>query len=290
MFTEFFYFLRARGLPVSLQEWLMLCEALEKGLAGASFSRFYDLCRAILVKSEADYDKFDRAFLEYFHTVAEASDRIPDVIQKWLDEPHATPNNYDEEIAQLNDLLTPEEMEKMLRERMEEQDSEHNGGSYWIGTGGMSVFGNAGNTPQGIRVGGQGRGRRAIRVAGERRFRDFTRDGREKFLDDVSELESCADDILSQIDSTLYKLKELKENKSYGMKNLNQFLSESLNEARNTPYRVTLNGSEDSEGYPISASITLDDPKDAKAADKWFEDQIGEAFEHVGGGPNNIEL
>ena len=100
MFTEFFYFLRARGIPVSLQEWLMLCEAMEKGLAGASFSRFYDLCRAILVKSEADYDKFDRAFLEYFHAVAEASDKIPDAIQNWLDEPHATPNNYDEEIAQ----------------------------------------------------------------------------------------------------------------------------------------------------------------------------------------------
>ena len=176
MFTEFFYFLRARGIPVSLQEWLMLCEAMEKGLAGASFSRFYDLCRAILVKSEADYDKFDRAFLEYFHAVAEASDKIPDAIQNWLDEPHATPNNYDEEIAQLNDLLTPEEIEKMLRERLEEQDSEHNGGSYWVGTGGMSVFGNSGNTPQGIRVGGQERYRRAIRVAGERRFRDFTRD------------------------------------------------------------------------------------------------------------------
>lgn len=102
-------------------------------------------------------------------------------------------------------------------------------------------------------------------------LRDFTKDGREKFLDDVSELESCADDILSQIDSTLYKLKELKENRNT-MKSLSQFLSESLNEARNIPYGVTLNS------------------KDAKAADKWFEDQIGEAFEHVGGGPNNIEL
>lgn len=121
-------------------------------------------------------------------------------------------------------------------------------------------------------------------------LRDFTKDGREKFLDDVSELESCADDILSQIDSTLYKLKELKENKNYGMKNLNQFLSESLNEARNTPYRVSLNGVEDSEGYPLSLSITLDDPKDAKIADKWFEEKIGDIFEHVGGGPNNIEL
>ena len=66
MFTSFFYLLRARGLKVSLNEWMSLIEALDKGLHHSSFTGFYYLCRAILVKSEADFDKFDGAFLEYF--------------------------------------------------------------------------------------------------------------------------------------------------------------------------------------------------------------------------------
>ena len=64
----------------------------------------------------------------------------------------------------------------MLKERMEEQNEEHNGGNYWVGTHGMSVFGNSGLSPRGIRVGGQSMYRRAFRVAGERRFRDFRGD------------------------------------------------------------------------------------------------------------------
>ena len=176
MFTEFFYFLRESGLKVSLDEWLLLCEALEKGLAGASFTGFYHICRAVLIKNETDYDKFDRAFLEYFHQIGDVSDRIPDALQKWLDEPKWTPHNYDELIEQLNEQNSPGEVERMLAERIEEQESEHNGGSYWVGTGGMSVFGNDGGSPYGIRVGGEGHYRRALRVAGERRFRNFTLD------------------------------------------------------------------------------------------------------------------
>ena len=56
MFTSFFYLLRARGLKVSLNEWMSLIEALDKGLHHSSFTGFYYLCRAILVKSEADFD------------------------------------------------------------------------------------------------------------------------------------------------------------------------------------------------------------------------------------------
>ncbi len=176
MFTEFFYYLRSQGLAVSLQEWLTLCEALDKGLAGASFTRFYELCRAVLIKSEADYDKFDSAFVRYFRTIAEASEEIPPQLMEWLNKPASTPGNYDEEIAQLNSLLTPEQIEEMLAQRLKEQHEQHNGGSYWVGTGGMSTFGNAGNSPTGIRVGGQSIHHRAFRVAGERRFRDFTGD------------------------------------------------------------------------------------------------------------------
>lgn len=60
-------------------------------------------------------------------------------------------------------------------------------------------------------------------------LRDFTRDGREEFIDeDETELASDIDAILSLIDSTLYKLKELKESKATG-KSLRDFIYEALN-------------------------------------------------------------
>lgn len=65
-------------------------------------------------------------------------------------------------------------IEEMLRERLEEQDSEHNGGKYWVGTGGMSVFGNNGNSPKGIRVGGESVHKRAFRVAGRDILKNLT--------------------------------------------------------------------------------------------------------------------
>ena len=63
MFTDFFFLLRALDLDVSLNEWLSLMEALERGLCRNSLLEFYYVSRAILVKTEADFDKFDEAFL-----------------------------------------------------------------------------------------------------------------------------------------------------------------------------------------------------------------------------------
>ena len=82
MFTSFFYLLRARGLKVSLNEWMSLIEALDKGLHHSSFTGFYYLCRAILVKSEADFDKFDGAFLEYFKDMERATDGFPTAVSR----------------------------------------------------------------------------------------------------------------------------------------------------------------------------------------------------------------
>ena len=67
MFSSFFYYLRAKGLDISMKEWLTLSEALELGLHDSTMTGFYQLCMAILCKSEADYDKFGQAFLEFFH-------------------------------------------------------------------------------------------------------------------------------------------------------------------------------------------------------------------------------
>ena len=179
MFDSFLYLLRSKGLKVSMNEWLALNEALDKGLAYSSFTNFYYLCRSVLIKSETDFDKFDGAFLEFFKDI-DFLDDIPKELQDWLNNPKETPGNYDEEKALENLRLDFKRIEEMLKERLAEQDSEHNGGSYWVGTGGMSVFGNNGNSPNGIRVGGESVHKRAFRVAGERHFKDFTED---KILD-----------------------------------------------------------------------------------------------------------
>ena len=175
MFDSFLYLLRAKGLNVSLNEWIALNEALDKGLAYSGFTSFYYLCRSVLIKSEADFDKFDGAFLEFFKDIDFLND-IPQELLNWLNKPKETPGNYDEEIAKQNMALDFKRIEEMLKERLEEQDSEHNGGKYWVGTGGMSVFGNSGNSPKGIRVGGESKYKRAFRVAGERNFKDFSED------------------------------------------------------------------------------------------------------------------
>lgn len=176
MFTSFFYLLRAKGLKVSLNEWMSLIEALDKGLHGSSFTGFYYLCRSVLVKSEADFDKFDGAFLEFFKDM-EMTDELPQELLDWLENPKEKPGEeFDMERAMQNEWLSQEEIQKMFLERLQEQKEEHNGGSYWVGTGGVSVFGNSGFSPRGIRVGGEGGKRRAFQVAGERKFRDFRDD------------------------------------------------------------------------------------------------------------------
>ena len=176
MFIGFFYLLRQRGFGVTLGEWLTLVEALVKGLHHDSMTGFYELCRAVLVHSEADYDRFDGIFLEYFKDVP-FTEELPEELLRWLDKP-------EDLLQDLRMMLegyeyegkTVEEILQSFRERLLEQKEEHNGGSYWIGTQGYTNFGNSGHTPQGIRVGGRSRFRHAFEVAGERRFRDFRKD------------------------------------------------------------------------------------------------------------------
>lgn len=176
MFTAFFYLLRSRGLKVSMNEWMTLMEALDKGLHQSSFTGFYYLCRSVLVKSEADFDKFDGAFLEFFKGV-EFEGELPKELMDWLTNPKEKPGDqFDMERAMQNEWISQAEIQKMFLERLEEQKEEHNGGSYWVGTGGVSVFGNSGFSPRGIRVGGEGGKRHAFQVASERKFRDFRQD------------------------------------------------------------------------------------------------------------------
>ena len=173
MFLEFFNVLRLHGLKISLDEWLVLVEALDRGIAENSLMEFYYLCRNILIKSETEYDKFDQAFMEYFKGI-ESVDEIPDELKEWLSQGELERLLEDmPEWAKEYDLET---LRKMFRERLQEQDGKHDGGNYWVGTGGTSPFGHGGYNPAGIRVGGYGRHQSAIQIAGERNFRDFRQD------------------------------------------------------------------------------------------------------------------
>ena len=176
MFASFFYLLRQRGLDVSLNEWLTLLEGMEKGLHRSTLTGFYQLCRAVLLHSESEYDRFDQVFLEFFRDVPWEGE-LPRELMDWLDPPTEDLRRTLEELRRRRgEDKTLEEILQMLEERLREQTEEHNGGNYWIGTQGSSVFGNFGWRPNSLRVGGESRRRAALAVAGERRFRDFRKD------------------------------------------------------------------------------------------------------------------
>jgi uncharacterized protein with von Willebrand factor type A (vWA) domain len=174
VFLDFFYELRDEGVPVGLQEWNMLLEALQKGLHGSSLSRFYHLARACLVKSETYFDAYDRAFLKVFEGVEGALD-IEDELMDWLKDPKNFEELTDEQREMLESLTSDELMQKVL-ETLAGQTERHDGGGKWVGTGGRSPFGHGGEHPTGIRIGGPARNRSAMKVAEERRFEDYRTD------------------------------------------------------------------------------------------------------------------
>jgi uncharacterized protein with von Willebrand factor type A (vWA) domain len=176
MLIDFFYTLRAAKLPVSVKEYLTLLEALQKQVVGpgsdaCSLDDFYFLSRLILVKDEKHYDKFDRAFGAYFKGVEMLTDFTKDVPLDWLEkilQKELTP----EQKAAIEKMGWDELMET-LKKRLEEQKERHEGGNKWIGTGGTSPFGNGGYNPQGIRIGGKGGNKSAVKVWDQRSYRDY---------------------------------------------------------------------------------------------------------------------
>ncbi|MBW1679624.1 MAG: VWA domain-containing protein, partial [Deltaproteobacteria bacterium] len=174
MFIDFFYTLRKYKVPVSITEWMVLMEALSRGYAWSSLTNFYFLARAILIKSEAFYDQYDLAFQDFFQGV-ETPPEIRDEVLEWLKNPLNRLPFTPEELAEIEQM----DLDKLLRlfeERLQEQKEAHHGGSKWIGTGGTSPFGHSGYHPGGIRVGGESRNRSAVKVAAERKFKNYRSD------------------------------------------------------------------------------------------------------------------
>lgn len=176
MFLDFFYGLRDEGIPLSIHEWDTFLDALEKGLHGANLLRFYHLGRSLLVKSETYFDSYDRVFLKIFKGVeGTADDATVEKVLDWLKDPKNFPDLSPEDHAKL-EQLGGEELMRRFMERLAEQTERHDGGDKWVGTGGKSPFGHGGQHPTGIRVGGPAKSRSAMKVAEERKFKDYRTD------------------------------------------------------------------------------------------------------------------
>lgn len=171
MLVDFFYHLRSQQLPVSVKEYLTLLQALGEPLMAPSLEDFYYLARTTLVKDEALFDRFDRAFGSYYRAQQKklGGKEIP---LDWLVKEFER-RLTDEQKAEIEKHGWDKLME-MFKERLDEQQGRHAGGNRWIGTGGTSPFGNGGYHPEGIRVGGKSAGNRtAVKVWDERQFKDY---------------------------------------------------------------------------------------------------------------------
>ena len=182
MFIEFFYKLKETGVPVSPTSFLTLHRALDKGLI-ASLDDFYTSARSILVKSERYFDLFDQVFAHHFKGAEmpdyegyELDEMARAMLEEWLKDPKTMADALGMDEEQLK-KLSPEELIEYFKERLKEQTEEHHGGSKWIGTGGTSPVGHSGVHPGGMRVGGVSRNKSAVKVAMDRRYKDYSLSG-----------------------------------------------------------------------------------------------------------------
>ncbi len=179
MFLDFFYTLKQVGVPVSPTAFLTLQKALGSGMI-ESLDDFYTCARAILVKSERYFDLYDQVFASYFQGIPlpetegfEIDEMARALLDEWLKNPKVLADMLGMDERQLN-RMTPDELIEYFKARLKDQDGRHAGGSKWIGTGGTSPVGHSGYHPGGMRVGGTSRNKSAVKVAGERRYKDYS--------------------------------------------------------------------------------------------------------------------
>jgi len=182
MFNDFFYNMKEAGVPVSPTSFLTLHKALSAGLI-SSIDDFYTSARSILVKSERYFDLFDQVFAHHFQGA-----ELPDpegvdldeiakaLLEQWLNDPKEMADALGIDESELN-KMTPDELLEYFKERLKDQKDRHDGGNKWIGTGGTSPVGHSGFHPEGMRVGGVSRNKSAVKVAMERRYKDYSLEG-----------------------------------------------------------------------------------------------------------------
>ena len=173
MLVNFFQGLKDGGVPVTPRELLDLLAAMNKQLVFGSIDDFYNLSRAVMVKDEKFYDRFDRAFGLHFRDLEGVDDVIEALIpDDWL-RSEFVKQLSEEDKAKIESLGGLEKLIDEFKKRLEEQEKRHEGGNKWVGTGGTSPFGNDGFHPEGIRVGGQGKNKKAVKVWDRRDFKNL---------------------------------------------------------------------------------------------------------------------
>jgi uncharacterized protein with von Willebrand factor type A (vWA) domain len=182
MFVDFFYKLKDVGIPVSPTSFLTLHKALGSGLV-ISLEDFYIASRAILIKSERYFDMYDQVFAHTFQGAempdpqgVELDEVARVMLEAWLQNPKELANLLGIDESALM-KLTPEELIEYFKQRLKEQTEAHHGGGKWIGTGGYSPVGHSGYHPGGMRVDGISRNRSAVKVAMDRRYKDYSLSG-----------------------------------------------------------------------------------------------------------------
>ena len=170
MLINLFQTIRSSGVPCTVRELLDLLGALENQLVYANIDDFYYLSRATLVKDEKYYDKFDKAFEIYFKGI----ERMEDVFQALIPEDwlrKAFEKELDpEELKKIKSLGGLEKLLEEFKKRLEEQKERHEGGNKWVGTNGTSPYGHGGQNPEGIRIGGPGGQKKAVKIWEQRQY------------------------------------------------------------------------------------------------------------------------
>ncbi len=183
MFITFFYQLKDVGIPVSPTSFLTLHRAMHCGLVN-SLDDLYTAARTVLVKSEKYFDLYDQVFAYVFAgtELPAAEDEATfdlmanGMLQEWLQNPKKLADALGLDEKKLANM-SPSELLEYFKARLKDQQGRHDGGSKWIGTGGTSPVGHGGFHPGGLRVGGRSGSRSAIKVAGERRYREYSSRG-----------------------------------------------------------------------------------------------------------------
>ena len=182
MFVNFFYKLREVGIPATPTSFLRLQKALSLGLI-TSLEDFYTSARAILVKSERYFDLYDQVFAHYFKGMdlpdpegIDLDEAAQMLLEQWLRDPEGVAQAMGVDPEDLL-KLSPQELIEYFLKRLKDQTEAHHGGNKWIGTRGTSPVGHSGTHPGGMRVGGASMNKSAVKVAMDRRYRDYSTQG-----------------------------------------------------------------------------------------------------------------
>ncbi|MGZ6015854.1 MAG: VWA domain-containing protein, partial [Phenylobacterium sp.] len=175
MFMRFFTELRQAKVPVTLKEYLMLMEGLDKQVIDRSVDDFYYLSRAALVKDEKNIDKFDQVFAHVFKGLERMGEDVAvDIPAEWLKK-LSDQFLTEEEKAQIEAMGGFEALMEALAQRAKEQKEAQDKDGKGPGNGNPnSPFGANGYHPEGVRVGqDKGRHGKAIKVWDKREYKNL---------------------------------------------------------------------------------------------------------------------